>query len=70
MYALRYFTDAYFPGRYFPPVEDAEQGAGLLERRGGSTRRSGPSRVIDVSRPVFVYEDDEAFLLALLLLAA
>jgi hypothetical protein len=51
----RYFTKSYFPGRYYPPAEDAELG-------GGGT----PSTIIR-PQPADVYDEETAIAVGLLL---
>jgi hypothetical protein len=68
-YPHTYFPASFFPGRYFPPLEDAEEGvAGIV---GG--RSYGGSRgkwAIDTEPPQFVaIEEEEAWILAILLAA-
>lgn len=67
----RYFADSYFPGRYFPPLEDAQDGAALVvvhDTSGGAPLglRYGPGDRIFES----VNDDNEALALLLALVAA
>jgi hypothetical protein len=75
----RYFADTYFPGRYFPPLEDAQQGVDELRRPRGGIRRPGQElRVGDplieqeqiAARELAAMLDEEDALIAIALLLA
>jgi hypothetical protein len=70
MFGHRYLTSAYFPGRYFPPLEDAENGAGSVYRsKGGRGRKLSRDelQIDDDWRHVRLDDDAVQVILALLI---
>jgi hypothetical protein len=71
-YPHRYFASEYFPGRYFPPLEDAESGAALIRPPalyGGSVGSWNDYVKVGAEPPTIIADDDEAIAVALLMLA-